>query len=77
MVQGLPIMLTSNTERQAISIRSYKTHEDNQSICSAEGWRSDNSKLKRPLETKYTHIILDGQPTQANHIFVIIIQEIE
>lgn len=33
--------------------------------------------LKEPLETEYTLTLIDGQPTQANHIFGRIIQEIE
>ncbi|MBO1094975.1 DUF4767 domain-containing protein [Enterococcus casseliflavus] len=33
--------------------------------------------LKEPLETEYTLTLIDGQPTQANHIFGRIIQGIE
>jgi hypothetical protein len=33
--------------------------------------------LKEPLETEYTLTLVDGQPTQANHIFGRIIQGIE
>ncbi|TPR56024.1 hypothetical protein FJU10_14305 [Enterococcus sp. OL5] len=33
--------------------------------------------LKEPLETEYTFIIIDGQPTQANDIFGRMIQGIE
>lgn len=33
--------------------------------------------LKEPLETEYTITLIDGQPTQANHIFGRIIQGIE
>ncbi|WP_181035387.1 hypothetical protein [Enterococcus faecalis] len=33
--------------------------------------------LKEPLETEYTLTLIDGQPTQANHIFGRMIQGIE
>lgn len=33
--------------------------------------------LKEPLETEYTLTLIDGQPTQSNHIFGRIIQGIE
>ncbi|MBO1136779.1 hypothetical protein FDP48_05350 [Enterococcus faecalis] len=33
--------------------------------------------LKEPLEMEYTLTLIDGQPTQANHIFGRIIQGIE
>lgn len=41
--------------------------------CSAEGWRRDNSQLKRA--TALT--LIDGHPTQANPIFGRMIQGIE
>ncbi|WP_353960690.1 hypothetical protein [Enterococcus faecalis] len=35
------------------------------------------ASLKEPLETEYTLTLIDGQPTQANHIFGRMIQVIE
>ena len=46
-------------------------------ICSAEGGEGITVSLKEPLETEYTLTLIDGQPTQANHIFGRIIQGIE
>lgn len=33
--------------------------------------------LKEPLETEYTHTLIDGQPTQANNVIDRMIQGIE
>ena len=35
------------------------------------------ASLKEPLETEYPLTLIDGQPTQANHIFGRMIQGIE